>query len=69
MKLQTISARVDVHTRRLAEAAAELRGVTLSAFAAEAIEEEAKRMLLERRPPNPIAVRQDNDETIYLSSR
>ncbi len=50
MKLNTISARVDVHTRRLAEAAADLCGASLSAFAAAAIERQARRDLLGGQP-------------------
>ena len=49
MKLNTISARVNVRTRRLAEVAADLRGLSLSAFSAQAIEEAARRVLLDRR--------------------
>ena len=45
-KPRTISARVAPRTRRLAELAAEQRGVTLSAFTAEAIERTARKILL-----------------------
>ena len=41
----SLSTRVSPRTRRLAETAAELRGVTLSRFAAEVIEEAARREL------------------------
>ncbi len=43
----TLSARVHPRARRLAEAAAELQGLTLSRFAANAIEEAARRELVE----------------------
>lgn len=61
MKKQTISARVDVRTRRLAEAAADLRDLSLSAFSAEAIEESATRVLLGRRTPDWRPSLQDNE--------
>ena len=41
----TVSARLTPRTRRLAETAAELRGLTLSRFLAEVIEEAARREL------------------------
>ena len=45
-KTVTVSARVSPRTRRVAEAAAEIRGLTLSQFAAEAIAEAARRELV-----------------------
>jgi len=44
-KPTTITARLSDRARKLAEAAAQLRRVTLSHFAADAIEEEARREL------------------------
>lgn len=43
--LTTVSGRVSPRTRRLAETAAELRGSTLSAFVAQAVEHAALREL------------------------
>ena len=45
-KPATISMRVSLRVRRMAEVAAQGRGVTLSRFAAEAIEREARREFL-----------------------
>ena len=49
----TVSSRLTPRTRRLAELAAELRGVTLSRFAAEAIEEAARRELIGNSVDSP----------------
>ncbi len=43
----TLSARLDPNTRELAQAAAMLQGITLSRFAARAIEQAARREILE----------------------
>jgi uncharacterized protein (DUF1778 family) len=53
----TISTRVSVRTRRLAEAAAELQGATLSQFAAAAIEHAARQQL--RPEPDVTGSRED----------
>ncbi len=45
LRRSTITTRVDVRTRRLAEVVAELEGVTLSAFTADAIQRQIKRTL------------------------
>ena len=49
----TLSARVHPRARRLAEAAAELQGLTLSCFAANAIEEAARRELMGNSVDSP----------------
>ena len=48
----TVSARMSPRTRRLAETAAGLRGSTLSAFIAQAVEHTARRELM-RDPTEP----------------
>ncbi len=45
-RTHTVTSRVTPRTRRLAEAAAELRGSTLSAFVAEAVRDAARRELM-----------------------
>lgn len=47
LKTLTVTARVTPRVRRLVKAAAEEEGATLSRFAAEALEERARRRLLE----------------------
>jgi uncharacterized protein (DUF1778 family) len=49
LKTLTVTARVTPRVRRLVKAAAEEEGATLSRFAAEALEERARRRLLEGR--------------------
>ncbi len=59
-RLITVSARLNPRTRRLAETAAELRGSTLSAFVAKAVEQKlASLQLLEEKSTQKEIARRD----------
>lgn len=62
VKSQRITARVTPQIRRLAEAAADLRDITLSCFAAEAIGDAARDSLSSQFRPPSGEIREDGSD-------